>query len=627
MRILIWVAMVSIAALALAQQAVAQDMDEVLARVARYEEGQGRQALIDLERLVRARPAAEVESRLAAFLGSKATAAGKHAVCRHLSVIGTDRSVAALRPLLLSEDTAEMARYALERIPGSASLEALREALTKAPVRARVGVINSLGVRRDPQAAPMLVKLASGADAAQAEAAIAALGRIASKEAVAALRPLRAKGSRTAMEALLVAAETVKSVEIYQDLAVPAAPAAIRVAALQGLAAVEPSQAVARWKAALQDPDAEVQAAAVRGLGANPSEAAANALIEAMPRLNAQARVRAIAALSMRSNPPAATIAKAMEDPDAAVRASAMEALSRVSEPAAIQRLAMLAASGNESERAAARLALERMPGAAADRAMVAAIGNAEAAVKLELIRAAGLRGISEAGDELVRAAGSSDRALRREALRALRESASAAQVAGLLALLPATKQEADRRELERAIAAALRRSPPSAGEAVLSAYRSAKEPAARGSLLQVLGQSGSREALPVVMEALEDPSPEIVRAAILAVTEWPEESPVRDLLGFAGRTQNAAHQTLALRGVLKLLDLPSVRKAEETVALLEQVMKLAQQPEEKQAVLSLLPRVPAARGLKLAEAALADQTVAEEAKIAVERLKRALSQ
>jgi DNA-binding phage protein len=101
----------------------------------------------------------------------------------------------------------------------------------------------------------------------------------------------------------------------------------------------------------------------------------------------------------------------------------------------------------------------------------------------------------------------------------------------------------------------------------------------------------------------------------------------VRDLLGFAGRTQNAAHQTLALRGVLKLLDLPSVRKAEETVALLEQVMKLAQQPEEKKAVLSLLPRVASARGLKLAEAALADQTVAEEAKIAVERLKRALSQ
>ncbi|MBL8226927.1 MAG: HEAT repeat domain-containing protein [Bryobacterales bacterium] len=622
MRTLVCLAVVSICGITFAQ-----DADALLARVARHEEAQGRQALIELEQWVRSKPAAEVEKRFIAFLRGTATVSGKAAVCRHLSVMGTSASVPALAQLLSSEETVEMARYALERIPGEVPVDALRAALLKAPLKSRTGIINSLGVRRDTKAVPMLAKLASGVDSAIGGSAISALGRIASNDAIAALQSLRAKGSVTATQALLVAAETLRSPAIYRDLFTASAPAPVRVAALRGLASTEPQQAVARYAAALEDRDANVQAAAISGLGAIVSSDAEKALLAAMPKFDAQARARAIAALSMRANPPATAITKALEDVEPAVRASVLEALSRVSEPAAVPRLATLAASGSETDRAAARLALERMPGVTVDRAILTSINNAEPAVKIELVRVCGLRGIAEAADILLASASSSDRALRREALRALRESAGQAQIAPMLELLTSARQEADRREVERAVASALRRSPPAAGATVLSAYRAATAGNARASLLQILGQAGSKDALPVLMQALNDPSPDIVRAAILALTEWPEELPLTSLLVFAARTQNAAHQTLALRGVLKLLDLPTARSASDTVSMLEQIIKLAQQPDEKKAVLSLLPRVPSASGLKLAESAMADPALAEEAKIAVQRLKRALSQ
>ena len=49
-----------------------------------------------------------------------------------------------------------MARYALERIPAAAAAAALRDALPKLTGTLKVGVIGSLGVRRDAASVPWL---------------------------------------------------------------------------------------------------------------------------------------------------------------------------------------------------------------------------------------------------------------------------------------------------------------------------------------------------------------------------------------------------------------------------------------------------------------------------------------
>jgi HEAT repeat protein len=619
----------------LAAQAADPKLEAALAEVAKYDFDQNRQPLFDVEELVRTLPAAEVERQLAAFLQSDANLAAKDFVCRQLSLIGSEAAVPVLESMLASADTVEMARYALQRIPGPAPVDALRTALDQAPAGAKPGIVNTLGIRRDAKAVPAIDKLASSSDAVLVGAAVAALGRIASPEAVTALGDLRARKVQGALEASVVAAENLardgnraEALKIFQALSASGQPHMTRIGALHGLAMVGGEQAVPQLVAAMGDASTQVQAAAIQFLSTIPGPAVTSTMIEQMPKLSDAGRVRLAMALAQRGDRSAVpALREALRDSAPEVRVAALQALSIASDSGAVVTLAGIAAasSSNEAERDAARLALDRMKGEDVDRAIVAAIGPAAEAVKIELFRAAGERGIQEASDLLLGEVRGPSRGVRSAAFRALRETAGEAQVPALLELLLSTKSASERRDTERALSAALRRSPPSRSADVITAFRSADTPAVRVSLLQVMGQSGTGEVLPILRATLADDDPELVRAAILGLTEWPDEEPLQDLLAFARGAQNPAHQILALRGVLKLMEHPTVRARSESVEILAAVMELSQQPDEKKAVLAQLPGYPTPEALKIAERAASEPAVAEEAKMAVRRLQRSV--
>ena len=71
----------------------------------------------------------QCEEQLLSFLESGAPLAGKMAVCRHLRQIGSARSVVVLKKMLFQNETSDMARYALEKIPGIEPEKALFESL------------------------------------------------------------------------------------------------------------------------------------------------------------------------------------------------------------------------------------------------------------------------------------------------------------------------------------------------------------------------------------------------------------------------------------------------------------------------------------------------------------------
>ena len=88
---------------------------------------------------------------------------------------------------------------------------------------------------------------------------------------------------------------------------------------------------------------------------------------------------------------------------------------------------------------------------------------------------------------------------------------------------------------MERALSSALRRSPPERSKDVVAAYEKAEAADLRSSLLQVMGQAGTSQVLPVLRAATKDSNPDIVRGAILGLTDWPGEEPMNDLLALAG--------------------------------------------------------------------------------------------
>ena len=127
------------------------------------------------------------EAKLIAVLESDAPRKAKADACRELARIGTRESVAPLAALLCNEELSHMARYGLEPIPDPAVDTALRDTLEKVKRRLLVGVIGSIGVRRDPQAVAPLVKRLDDPDPEVVQAAARALGRIGTLDAVAPL--------------------------------------------------------------------------------------------------------------------------------------------------------------------------------------------------------------------------------------------------------------------------------------------------------------------------------------------------------------------------------------------------------------------------------------------------------
>jgi type 1 glutamine amidotransferase len=227
------------------------ELQELLGKVKTYDWGQSRLALTEVSEIIKKAygnkaELANIEKALLGVLESDATGAGKQYVCRELSIIGTEQSVPTLAKMLSGQETSDMARYALERIDGSAVDEALRSALGQAKGNARIGIINSLGQRRDKGAVGALSGLLSEPDEAVATAAAAALGQIADSKAAEALAKAKNKADGklllVVLDAYLKCADKLVAdgnksgaTAIYKELQKEGMPKPIRTAALTGM--------------------------------------------------------------------------------------------------------------------------------------------------------------------------------------------------------------------------------------------------------------------------------------------------------------------------------------------------------------------------------------------------------
>jgi type 1 glutamine amidotransferase len=226
-------------------------LQELLKKIRAYDWGQSRLALTELSEIIKKAHGdkaelARIEKALLGVLESDAKRAGKQYVCRELSIIGTGQSVSVLAGMLTDEKTSDMARYALERIPGTTVDDALRRSLRKARGNAKIGIVNSLGQRGDKKAVRPLTRMVTGKNESLATAAAAALGRIASPQAAKALAQAKDKTTGkvqlVVLDAYLKCADKMvadgkkaEALAIYKALGAASMPKPIRTAAVTGM--------------------------------------------------------------------------------------------------------------------------------------------------------------------------------------------------------------------------------------------------------------------------------------------------------------------------------------------------------------------------------------------------------
>ena len=622
--------------------AAQNETDKLFEAVAAYRFGQDEAPLIAVAEAVRRshddpqkrRP---IEEALVKVLQT-GTPDAKRFVCLQLWMAASARSVPAVAKLLADPELADAARYALERMTGPAAGKALRDALRTAKGPVLVGVVNSLGHRRDKDAAALLVPLLGIDDEEVPAAAAWALGRIGGTDAAKALTATRLKAAgrlrRVLDDACLLCADALAAdgkasdaAAIYRQMYAADQPGRVRIAALRGLMVAQPDQAAPLALAAMKGPDAHLGAVAGALLRKLPGEAITQALADELPKLPADGKVAMLEVLARRGGPAARpAVLAAAGDKDEPVRQAALLALGAIGTAEDVPRLAELACAGSGAVPDAARASLTRLGGQDVAAALVALAKKSPPPVAAELIRILAARYAGGTVPYLLQAAADNDPGVRAASLAALAALAEEKDLPALVTLVVKAPTDADRAAAGRALAAVGNRAKDeqAAAGAVLDALVGAP-PATRCALLAVLPILPSPRGLAALRDAVKDADGPVRDAAVRALADWPGPEALDDLLALAG-SAGGVHKIIALRGAVRLLGVPSDRELERIVALYARLLKLADRPDEKKLALAGLAQVGRRDALELVRSLLADPQLKAEAQAAAVRIAVALA-
>jgi HEAT repeat protein len=572
---------------------------------------------------------AQEEAELLAVLRSDATLEAKSAACRQLARIATKEAVPTLAALLGDEKLSHMARYALEPIRDSSVDAALREALGKVQGPSRLGVIGSLGMRRDAKAVDALAGLLKETDAA--EAAARALGNIGTAAAAKALEdalPDASGRQQTAVceglfrcaEALAADGQGAASQAIYDRVrGLADAPAQVRVAALRGAILARGKDGVPLLMEAIGGSDYALAAAAVRAAMESPSPEIADALVAELPKAPAERQGLLILALAARGDArvlPA--VLQAAQSSDGQLRILAFRALKRVGDASCVPALLDAAATGSDEVSQVAMDSLESLQDKSVDDQVAARLSEAQGKMRLVLIELAGRRRTAAATPALWRAADDADPAVRTAALASLGAVLEAADLPKLIARLATTKDKQEAAALDDAIRnVCLRSEDREACAEELAAALSPADGPVKVRILQMLNAVGGQMALDAVAAAARSDEEEFRDAAFRVLGEWKSADAAPVLLELHNAVSDERLKIRAIRAYIRIarqFDMP----ADQRAAMCRTALEAATRDADKQLVLEVLLRYPSEEMQAIAMEAAKNPALKEQALLVV---------
>ena len=369
------------------------------------------------------------EERLLAILNSDAPPAEKSDAFRELARVGTREAVPVLAPLLADEQLSDMARFALEPIADPAVDEALREALGKLKGRLLVGVISSIGVRKDPAAMAPLGKLLTDPDPIVMQAAARTLGNFGGAAVPlleGVLETTSGANQHAVCEGLLRSAEAASgddAAAIHEKLrSLPDLPQHLRVAILRGSIRSAGSKGLPLLVEAIRT-ESDVPVVDAIGISMElPGPEVTQALIGELAAATEPKQILLLQALGSRGDASAApALAPLAQSGSIERRIAALQSILQLASPETLQTLAALVADPEAAISSAALAGLIGFPGPEADTMLLSLLDSATPKVRIASIHAIGERRMSAAIPVLSREAGSTDADVAKASLKVLR--------------------------------------------------------------------------------------------------------------------------------------------------------------------------------------------------------------
>jgi HEAT repeat protein len=551
--------------------------------------------------------------------------AEKAIACKQLAIYGTKEAVPALAPLLADEQLASWARIALEAIPDPAAGEALRNATQKLEGKLLVGVLNSIGVRRDAGAVEQLTGRVKDKDVQVASAAAVALGRIGNPAATKTLRqsltsapaPVRtaiAEGCVLCAERLMTEGKANEAAEIYDEVRKADVPKQRKLEATRGSMLARKSEGVPLLVEQLKSTDKAFFRLGLTTARELPGREVAEALSAELARTAPERAALLIYALADRPGfTVSPAILEAAKTGDKQVRVAAIEVIGRSGDAASIATLLASAADADAELVQAAKAALAALPGKNVDAEIAARLAKAEGKDLPVLIEVVGQRRV-EATPALVKALEHREAAVRHAALTALGETVGPKELSVLIDQVVEPKNVDDAQIAARALKAASVRMPDrEACAAELTAAMSQAPASAKRALLEILGAMGGPKALETIAAAMKGSDEQLQDAGSRVLGEWMKVDAAPVLLDLSKTASSDKYRIRALRGYIRLARQFATSDAQRA-EMCQRALDAARRPDEQKLVLTVLEGYPSVEGLKVAVKAAKTPALRDEA-------------
>jgi HEAT repeat protein len=545
---------------------------------------------------------ADREEELLAVLQSQADVPAKCEACRELLVVGTTKAVPVLASCLDEERLSDAARWVLEQMQFSEATQALREALARTSGANKVGVIESLGWKRDAASVRLLVLLLSDPEFTVASAAVASLGRIGGSLAVEALSSAR-RNTTPALDlifstALLHCADDLLAgnaapvaAKIYALLCDPEQPEPVRQAAWRGLVLSDSQTRSARVFSALGGIDKPLGVAALKFVRETSSETLIADGLKRWTSLDPGAQLAFFEASAKFPVLRARAIQTGLDANSFEVRKSAWMAMSELPSVSReqIENLAITMAQGEPAEREAAHQALLVLHGKGVAESLTQ-ICERVGASRADLLRILGERGDPGVESILLKYA-SANGPDRIGALYGLGKLASLQTLKPLLELAATSNAQEDAQPVLEAIYGVFlaNRASGEAAAAVIETTRSYGE-VQRRRILPLMAEIGTDPALEITLRSVAGSDPGLRKAALLTAAEWPSSAPAQPLLGIAKSASDPLTRALAWRAVIRTA--AHEKDLSKKLTWLSEAMA-GGRLEEKRMALSEIGRIP----------------------------------
>lgn len=560
-----------------------------------------------------ARAADEDEQSLIDVLRSDAPPQDKAITCKKLAVFGSKNAVPALAPLLADKELTSWARIALEVIPGAEADAALRDGAGKLQGRILIGVINSIGVRRDAGAVELLAGRLKDVDAEVASAAAVALGRIGNAAATEVLAqslagaaaPVRsavAEGCILCAEKLAAQGKAAEAAKLYDQVRQADVPKQRVLEATRGAILARQAAGVPLLVEQLRSADKRMFALGLTVAREIQGSEATAALAAELAQATPDRQAMLLLALADRGDATVlpAVLAAAKSGPSQ-TRIAAVGVLVSLGNVSCVPALLDVAVESDAEVAQAATAALAELPGADVDADLAARLPQAKGALRKVLIALAGLRRIDDAVPALLKAAEDSDAEVRSAALTALGSAVGPGHLSILINPVVHPKQGDDAQAAALALReACVRMADREACAAQLVAAMPQAPVAAKCSILETLAAMGGEKALAAMGAAAKAESPELQDTASRLLGEWMTADAAPVLLDLAKTLAEAKYKIRAMRGYIRIarqLDVPAEQRAE----MCRTAIQAADRDAEKKLVLEVLERYPSIDGLRMA--------------------------